>query len=278
LTQKTFIGRFMKNPIIPAGVIIILFVIFVGILAPILSTHSPRKMHPRDRRSAPSTEYLLGTDRLGRDILSRMIYGTRVSLVIGVMAVSVAMIIGVSIGLVGGYYGGKLDEVLMRLMDIIFSFPDLLLAIALIAVTGPGIENIIFVVGFVRIPRFARIVRSSVLSIKAKEYVEAARAISKSNIGIMWHHILPNCIAPLTVEASLSIATAIITESALSFLGLGVRPPIPSWGQMIADGRSELFTAPWIVLFPGMAIMITVLGYNLLGDGLRDALDPRMKR
>ena len=278
MKQKSFFGRFMKNPVIPVGTILILLVIFVGILAPLLATHSPRKMHPRDRRSSPSAEYLLGTDRLGRDILSRMIYGTRVSLVIGVLAVSVAMVIGVSIGLVAGYYGGALDEFLMRLMDIIFSFPDLLLAIALIAITGPGIENIILVVGFVRIPRFARIVRSSVLSIKAKEYVEAARAYSKSNIGIMLQHILPNCVAPLTVEASLSIATAIITESALSFLGLGVRPPIPSWGQMIADGRSELFTAPWIVIFPGMAIMVTVLGYNLLGDGLRDALDPRMKR
>jgi peptide/nickel transport system permease protein len=268
----------MKNPVMPAGAIIILFVIFVGILAPLLAPHSPSKMHFRERRAAPSLEYILGTDRLGRDILSRMVYGTRVSLVIGVLAVSVALVIGVSIGLVAGYYGGVLDEILMRIMDIIFSFPDLLLAIALIAVTGPGIENIIMVVGFVRIPRFARIVRSSVLSIKAKEYVEAARAISKSNIGIMWQHILPNCVAPLTVEASLSIATAIITESALSFLGLGVRPPIPSWGQMIADGRSELFTAPWVVIFPGVAIMVTVLGYNLLGDGLRDALDPRMKR
>jgi peptide/nickel transport system permease protein len=180
--------------------------------------------------------------------------------------------------MISGYYGGLLDEILMRIMDIIFAFPTLLLAIALIAVTSPSMRNIIFVVAIIRVPRFARILRASVLSIKEKEFVEAARAISKSDIGIMLQHILPNCIAPLTVEASLSIATAIITESALSFLGLGVRPPTPSWGQMIADGRSELFTAPWIVIFPGLAIMLTVLGYNLLGDGLRDALDPRLRQ
>jgi len=278
LAKSDFLRRLSKNPVIPAGALIILLVIIVGTLAPMLSPYNPSKMHIRNRREAPSQEHWLGTDRLGRDIFSRMVWGTRVSLVIGVLAVTVSMIIGVVIGLTGGYYGGMLDEVLMRAMDIIFSIPALLLAIALIAVTGPSMRNIIIVVGIVRIPRFARIVHGSVLSIKEKEFIEAARSISKSNFGIMFQHILPNCIAPLTVEASLSIATAIITESALSFLGLGVRPPTPSWGQMIADGRSELFTAPWIVLFPGLAIMLTVLGYNLLGDGLRDALDPRQKQ
>ena len=278
MVKSDFLRRLSKNPVIPAGALIILLVIVVGTLAPMLSPYNPSKMNVRYRREAPSKDYWLGTDRLGRDILSRMIWGTRVSLVIGVMAVTVSMIIGVIIGLIGGYYGGLLDEVLMRMMDIIFSIPALLLAIALIAVTGPSIRNIIIVVGIVRIPRFARIIHGSVLSIKEKEFVEAARSISKSDIGIMFQHILPNCIAPLTVEASLSVATAIITESALSFLGLGVRPPTPSWGQMIADGRSELFTAPWIVLFPGLAIILTVLGYNLLGDGLRDALDPRLKQ
>ena len=278
MAKSDFLRRLSKNPIIPVGALIILLVIVVGTLAPLLSPENPSKMNYRNRREGPSKQFLLGTDRLGRDILSRMIWGTRVSLVIGVLAVSVSMVVGVIIGLTGGYYGGLLDEVLMRLMDIIFAFPALLLAIALIAVTGPSMKNIIFVVGVIRIPRFARIVHGSVLSIKEKEFVEAARSISKSDFGIMFQHILPNCIAPLTVEASLSVATAIITESALSFLGLGVRPPTPSWGQMIADGRSELFTAPWIVLFPGLAIVLTVLGYNLLGDGLRDALDPRQKQ
>ena len=276
--KRYLLRRLVKNPIIPIGVVIIIIMIFVGTFSPYLSPYKPSKMNPRYRREAPSKQYWLGTDRLGRDILSRMIWGTRVSLVIGVLAVAFALIVGLTIGMVSGYYGGMLDEVLMRAMDIIFAFPSLLLAISLIAVTGPSMRNIIFVVAVIRIPRFARILRASVLTIKATEFVEAARALSKSDIGIMLQHILPNCIAPLTVEASLSIATAIITESALSFLGLGVRPPTPSWGQMIADGRSELFTAPWIVIFPGLAIMLTVLGYNLLGDGLRDALDPRLRK
>jgi peptide/nickel transport system permease protein len=258
------------------GASIIILVILVGVFAPYLSPHDPSQMYPRNRREGPSSQFLLGTDRLGRDMLSRIIWGARVSLLIGSLAVSVSMTIGVSIGMVSGYYGGLLDEVLMRLMDMIFAFPALLLAMALIAVTGPSVRNIIFVTALIGVPRFARILRASVLSLKAQEFIEAARALSKSDVGIMVQHILPNCIAPLTVETSLSVATAIITESALSFLGLGVRPPTPSWGQMIADGRSEVFSAPWIVVFPGLAMMITILGYNLLGDGLRDALDPRL--
>ena len=277
LKKDNVFHRFTKNPIIPVGVVISVFMILVGTFSPYLSPHDPTKIYPRNRREAPSSQFLLGTDRLGRDILSRLIWGARISLVIGVLAVAVSMVIGLAIGLISGYYGGLLDEILMRLMDVIFAFPSLLLAIALIAVTGPSMRNVIIVIVVIGIPRFARIIRASVLSLKEKEFVEAARALSKSDMGIMTQHILPNCIAPLTVEASLSIATAIITESALSFLGLGVRPPTPSWGQMIADGRSELFTAPWIVIFPGLAIMITVLGYNLLGDGLRDALDPRLR-
>jgi len=275
------ISRFKKhlrnNPIILMGVIIILFVLVVGIAAPYISPQDPLKINMTHRREAPSFDFLMGTDRLGRDILSRMIWGTRISLLIGVVAVSVAMVIGVTIGLYSGYFGGIIDHILMRSMDVILAFPTLLLAIGLIAVTGPGIKNIIFVVALVRIPRFARIIHGSVISIKTKEYIEAARSISKSHLGILFQHILPNCLTPLTVEASLSIATAIITESALSFLGLGIRPPTPSWGQMIADGRTELFTAPWVVLLPGFAIMLTVLGYNLVGDGLRDILDPRLR-
>lgn len=278
MEKREILRRLSKNPIIPVGAIIIVLMIFVGTFAPYLAPYDPSKMYSRNRREAPSKQFWLGTDRLGRDMLSRLIWGTRVSLVIGVLAVSVSLVIGLTIGMISGYYGGMIDEILMRIMDIIFAFPSLLLAIALIAVTGPSMRNIIFVVGLIRIPRFARILRGTVLSIKEKEFVEAARALSKSDVGIMLQHILPNCIAPLTVEASLSIATAIITESALSFLGIGVRPPTPSWGQMIADGRSELFTAPWIVIFPGLAIMVTVLGYNLLGDGLRDALDPRLRQ
>lgn len=277
MDTRDTLRRFSKNPIIPIGTVIIILMILIGTFAPYLSPYNPTKMSPRNRREAPSKEHWLGTDRLGRDMLSRMVWGARVSLVIGVLAVAVAMGIGLTIGMISGYYGGILDEILMRIMDVIFAFPSLLLAIALIAVTGPSMRNIIFVVAVIRIPRFARILRASVLSLKQKEFVEAARALSKSDVGIMVQHILPNCIAPLTVQASLSVATAIITESALSFLGLGVRPPTPSWGQMIADGRSELFTAPWIVIFPGLAIMLTVLGYNLLGDGLRDALDPRLR-
>ncbi len=268
--------RLSTSPILLIGASIIILVILVGAFAPYLSPHDPSQMYPRNRREGPSSQFLLGTDRLGRDILSRIIWGARVSLLIGSLAVSVSMTIGVSIGMVSGYYGGLLDEVLMRLMDMIFAFPALLLAMALIAVTGPSVRNIIFVTALIGVPRFARILRASVLSLKAQEFIEAARALSKSDVGIMAQHILPNCIAPLTVETSLSVATAIITESALSFLGLGVRPPTPSWGQMIADGRSEVFSAPWIVVFPGLAMMITILGYNLLGDGLRDALDPRL--
>lgn len=270
-------GRGLRtNQIVLIGASIIVVVMLFGVFAPYLSPHDPSKMYPRNRRERPSSQFLLGTDRLGRDILSRMIWGARVSLIIGSLAVGASMVIGLSIGMVSGYYGGLLDEVLMRLMDMIFAFPALLLAMALIAVTGPSMRNIILVTALVGVPRFARVLRASVLTLKAQEFVEAARAVSKSDVGIMAQHILPNCIAPLSVETSLSVAAAIITESALSFLGLGVRPPTPSWGQMIADGRSEVFNAPWIVIFPGLAIMITVLGYNLLGDGLRDALDPRL--
>jgi peptide/nickel transport system permease protein len=225
----------------------------------------------------PDREHLLGSDELGRDILSRLVYGARVSLAVGVLSVGISLLIGVSLGLVAGYRGGWLDEVIMRLMDGLLAFPALVLALAITAALGPSLGNAMIAIGIVGIPGFARLVRGQVLSIRALEFVEAARAAGLSDRRIILRHVAPNVLAPIIVHASLRIAFAVLTEASLSFLGLGAQPPTPSWGSMLNAGREYLEMAPWLSVAPGAAIFITTLSFNFLGDGLRDALDPRLK-
>ena len=258
--------------------IIILVLIIVAIFTPLLAPFDPIKVDLFNRYQAPSGTHWLGTDELGRDILSRLIYGSRISIQVGVIAVGIALIIGTFLGAVSGYFGKWIDMIVMRIIDILMAFPSILLAIALVAVMGKGLTNTMIAVGIVGIPQFARIVRSSVLSVKETEYVEAGRAIGAKSSRILFRHVLPNCLAPLIVQTTLSIGTAILDAAGLSFLGLGAQPPEAEWGAMLNAGREALQSSPWVVLFPGIAILITVIGFNLLGDGLRDALDPRLKQ
>jgi peptide/nickel transport system permease protein len=269
--------RLLKSKIGIAGLGIIIFLILVAIFAPALAPYDPFKQNIITRYKAPSAEHLLGTDEMGRDILSRIIYGSRISIQVGLVSVSFALIFGVSFGLLAGYYGGKLDMVIMRFMDIMLAFPSILLAIGIVAILGPQLKNAMLAIGIINVPRFARIVRSSVLSIKESEYISAARALGAGDFRIIFKHLLPNAMAPLIVQTTLSIATAILEAAALSFLGLGAQPPSPEWGAMLSDARASLQRAPWVATFPGLAIIFGVLGFNLLGDGLRDALDPKMK-
>jgi len=269
--------RLIKSRIGIAGLSVIFILLFIAIFAPVLAPHDPLKTDIIARYKAPSSEHLLGTDGMGRDILSRIIFGSRISLQVGLISVSLALIFGVGFGLVAGFYGGKVDMVIMRFMDIMLAFPSILLAIAIVAILGPQLKNAMLAIGIINVPRFARIIRSSVLSIKESEYISAARALGAGDIRILFKHILPNAMAPLIVQTTLSIATAILEAAALSFLGLGAQPPSPEWGAMLSDARSSLQKAPWVATFPGLAIIFGVLGFNLLGDGLRDALDPKMK-
>ena len=269
--------RLFKNKTAMLGLTIIGILSIVAILAPVLAPYDPIKTSVLERLEAPSGEHLLGTDNLGRDILSRIIYGSRISIQVGVISVSIALVLGVTFGVLAGYYGGWIDNLIMRFIDIMLAFPSILLAIVIMAILGPQLSNAMIAIGFVNLPRFARIVRSSVLSVKEDEYVSAARSLGASDFRIIMKHILPNCLAPLTVQSTLSIATAILEAAGLSFLGLGAQPPTPEWGAMLTAGQSAIQLAPWVVTFPGLAIVITVLGFNLFGDGLRDALDPKMK-
>jgi peptide/nickel transport system permease protein len=260
------------------GLAVIAFTLVVGLLAPIVDPYDPTiDSNLANARQAPSWEHPFGTDRLGRDVMQRIIHGTRISLLIGFVVVFVSGSIGTVLGLVSGYSGGIVDWVIMRAMDVLLAFPAILLAIAIVAVRGPGLTNTIVAVAVVGIPGYARVVRSMVLSLRERDYVDAARMIGVSDTAIMFRHILPNSLSPIIVQMSLGVGGAIIFAAALGFLGLGIQPPRPEWGAMIADGLPFLRQAPNLVFFPGMAIMITVLGFNLFGDGLRDALDPQLR-
>ncbi len=269
--------RFVRNKLALAGLIIVGLLVVTAIAAPVLAPKDPADAVLDDKRARPSSEYLLGADELGRDILSRLIYGSRVALLVAVLAVGVATVIGGAIGLISGFIGGWVDEVLMRLMDILLAFPYLLLAIAIVAALGTGVWKTTIAVAIWAVPNFARVVRGQVLTIKERDYVLAAEALGARMPRTLFLHIAPNTIAPIIVFASLYMANAILLEAALSFLGLGVQPPQASWGLMVASGRDFLRVAPHVTTIPGIAIMITVLGFNLLGDGLRDAIDPRLK-
>ncbi|MFE1627332.1 nickel transporter permease [Brevibacillus reuszeri] len=261
------------------GGIIVLAVMVAAILAPLLSTHDPYEMNVKERLLDPlEGGHLLGTDQFGRDLFTRILYGARVSLEVGIVSVSLALVIGVTLGLISGYYGGWIDTVIMRFVDIVLSFPVLLLAIAFVAALGPGIENVIIALALVYWTSYARLVRATVLSIKEEEYVQAARTIGSSDFRIIVYNILPNCLAPIIVVATLGLGQAIVAEATLSFLGLGIQPPESSWGWTLAFGMKFLQDAPHLSIYPGVAIMLTVLGFNLLGDGIRDLTDTKLKR
>jgi peptide/nickel transport system permease protein len=260
-----------------AGLAIILILILVALFAPLIAPHSPTDQSFLNKLKPPNRDYPMGTDEFGRDTLSRVVYGSRVALRVGLLPVVFALVVGVAAGLAAGYYGGIIDQVIMRLSDILLAFPWLLLAIGIMAILGPGINNVIIAVAIIYVPAFARIVRASVLSIKEKEYVEAARAIGQPDLQIITRHILSNAWAPIIVQATLSIGQAIIYAAGLSFIGLGTQPPAADWGVMLKSGHEFLRDSPWMGLFPGLAILLTVLAFNLFGDGLRDALDPRIR-
>jgi len=269
--------RLLRNKLAVAGMIILGVFLICAFFAPLVSPYDPTAQELTLRRQPPSPTHVFGLDDLGRDILSRIIYGSRLSLRVGVLSVIFAIVIGTLLGAVSGYWGGWADNMIMRLMDIMLAFPALLLAIAIVAILGPGLLNMLIAIGIVSIPNYARLVRAQVLSVKEQDYVLAARAIGVTPIRMLFRSILPNCITPIIVQGTLGIATAILDAAGLSFLGLGAQPPTPEWGAMLGEGRFSLFTAPHIIVFPGIAIMLTVLGFNLLGDGLRDALDPRLR-
>jgi peptide/nickel transport system permease protein len=269
--------RLKRNRAAIAGGVIVLLFVATALLAPWLSPYPPNDGDLTKRLKAPDREHLLGTDPLGRDVLSRVIYGARISLQIQIVAVIIALFIGTILGMVGGYYGGTFDNLIMRLMDILLAFPGIFLAIAIIAVLGPGLTNLMLAAGIYSIPQFARIVRGSVLSLKEKEFVEAAKAVGENDFNILFRYLLPNSMAPIIVQTTLRMATVLLTASGLSFLGLGVQPPTPEWGAMLSNARAYLITAPHVATIPGLAIMLVVMGFNLFGDGLRDSLDPRLR-
>ena len=277
------IEKLFKNKTGLAGLIIISLFALAAIFAPVISPHNPIENALYDQLKPPvweeggAAKNLLGTDDLGRDILSRLIYGARVSLTLGVVSVGLALTLGTLLGALAGYYKGWLDNLIMRFMDIILAFPHILLAIVIVAYLGPGLRNAMMAIGIINIPRFARIVRASVMDEFGKDYVTAAKAVGASDRRVIFNAILPNCLAPMIVQASLGFGAAILDAAGLSFLGLGAQPPIPEWGAMIAEGRAMILRAWWVMTFPGIAILLGVLGFNLLGDGLRDALDPRLR-
>ena len=277
------LGQLWRNKTSVAGLIVVAGFVLAAIFAPSLSPHDPVETALYDQLKPPawkdggSDKNILGTDDLGRDIFSRIIYGARVSLIVAVVSVGLAFVLGTLLGSISGYYKGALDSVIMRIMDIILAFPYLLLAIVVVAFLGPSLQNAMIAIGITYVPRFARIVRGSVLEECEKDYVMAAKAVGARDWRIIFIAILPNCLGPLIVLTTLSFASAILDAAALSFLGLGAQPPTPEWGAMIASSRSLILRASWVMTFPGIAILLAVLGFNLLGDGLRDALDPRLR-
>jgi peptide/nickel transport system permease protein len=270
------IRRFSQNKLAVVGAITVLFLIVLSLLAPVISPYDPTTIDVYNVLSPPSTTHILGTDELGRDLLSRIIWGSRVSLKVGFVAVGIALLIGGIIGAVAGFYGGKVDAILMRLVDIMLAFPTFFLILAVIAILEPSIFTIMAVIGITSWMDIARLVRAEFLTLKERDFVDAARVVGISNVRLIFRHILPNALSPVFVAATFGVAGAILIESGLSFLGLGVQPPDPSWGNILTSGKDNIEVAWWLSLFPGLAILITVLSYNLVGEGLRDALDPRL--
>jgi peptide/nickel transport system permease protein len=270
--------RLQRSKTAMFGMSIACLVFLVAAFADVLAPYGYADMHPEDMLQAPSWKYLLGTDQMGRDVLSRIIYGSRISIYVGVVSTIFGALMGIPLGIIAAYYGGVVDNVIMRLVDIWVAFPNFLLALVISVILGPSVTNVVIALAIVRVPTQARVVRGTALSVKENEYVQAARAVGVEDRRVLMRHILPNCMAPVIVLGTLEVATAIIVEAALSFLGLGTQPPTPSWGWDLRANVVFIEDNPWIAIFPGMAIFLTVLAFNMFGDGLRDALDPRLKQ
>jgi peptide/nickel transport system permease protein len=275
--QRTYFGdalrRFRRTPGASVGALIVILIVLGGLLAPLLGRYDPLAQDLRLGSSAPSPQHFFGTDKLGRDVFARMLFGARVSVAIGFVAVGVAITAGTAIGVVAGFFRGTVGGVLMGAMDVMLAFPSIILAIAITTVLGPSITNLMLALGIVYVPQYARLARSSTLAVAQLEFIEAARALGVPTVRTLARHVLPNIAAPLLVQATLGIATAELEAAGLSYLGLGARPPAPEWGAMLNDARDYWISAPWALIFPGLSITVLVLGFNLLGDGLRDALD-----
>ena len=269
--------RLMRNRLAMFGALVLAIIVIMGLFGPQIAPYDPNGMDFAARFAQPSVAHFMGTDDFGRDTFSRIIYGARVSLLVGLVAVGLAATVGTTLGLVAGYSNRVVDEIIMRTMDVLYAFPAILLALAILAALGRGVGNAMIAIGVVYIPIFARITRGAVLTVRNEEFIMAARTLGAGDIRILFQHILPNVMAPVIVETTLSLAFAILAEAALSFFGLGTQPPDPSWGRMLSEGRSYFRQSVWMGIFPGVAIMLTVMGFNFLGDGLRDALDPRLK-
>ncbi|MDQ7857756.1 MAG: ABC transporter permease [Armatimonadota bacterium] len=274
---REVLRRLRRSTSAVAGGIALVALILTAVAAPLLTPYEPLAVNPADRLLPPSLSHLFGTDVLGRDVATRILFGARISLLTGLISVTIAILIGVPLGLVSGFYGGLADRLLMRLVDLMLTFPGILLALVIIAILGPDLFNAMLAVGISASPTYGRVVRATVLAAKSQTYVEAARATGCTNARIMLRHILPNTVAPIIVLGTLGVAGAIIAAAALSYLGLGARPPEPEWGALLSEGRNYLRVAWWMTTFPGLAIMTAVLSINLLGDGLRDALDPWLR-
>ncbi|MBI3458210.1 MAG: ABC transporter permease [Candidatus Rokubacteria bacterium] len=269
--------RFRRHRAAMLGLALLLLLLILALAAPLLTSYDPERQRLSEVLRPTSAAHPLGTDHLGRDMLARLLYGGRLSLLIGVLGVAMGLVVGVPLGAISGFQGGRTDLVIQRFADILLSFPGFLLALSLVAILGVGLENVIISVGISAVPSFIRLVRGSVLSIREQVYVEAARALGQTRVAIILWHVLPNAMAPVIVQATLSLGFAILVAAGLGFLGLGVQPPTPEWGSMLGEGRQYIFRAPSLTTYPGLAIFLAVLGFNLFGDGLRDALDPRMR-
>jgi peptide/nickel transport system permease protein len=270
--------RLRKNKAAVFGLVIIAILLLTALFAPLIAPYHYDEQNLDEAFISPSARHVMGTDNFGRDILSRIIYGSRISLMVGFIAVGIGMVIGGTLGAISAYYGGVTDNIIMRLIDVLLAMPNILLAISISAALGPGLVNAMIAVGIGTVPNYARVTRASVLTVKEREYVEAARCIGAKDGRIIVTHIIPNALAPMIVQATLGVASAILSAAALSFIGLGIQPPTPEWGAMLSAGRSYIRDYWYIVTFPGLAIMVTIFALNLFGDGLRDALDPRLKR
>lgn len=276
--RREALGPILANPLNLVAIALIAVFAACAILAPVIAPYDPLAQDLGSRLQPPSSAHWLGTDSLGRDIASRILYGARISLVIGIVVVASAGVVGTVIGLVAGYAGGLIDEALMRLTEVFLAFPALILAMAIAGALGPSLTNAIIAIAAVTWAVYARLTRGQILSLRRREFVEAARAIGASRVRILWHHLLPNVLAPLMIQASFDLGSSIIAAAGLSFIGFGAQPPTPEWGVMISEGRNYISTQPWLSLFPGLAILLAVGSFNLLGDGLRDAFDPRLRR
>ena len=267
-----------KNSLAIFGGIVILILALTAVFAPVIARHDPTEIDIKSALLGPSGEHILGTDQLGRDVFSRIVYGSRISLSIGLVAVGIAAVIGVTLGSLAGYFGGRTDSLIMRFVDVMLCFPSFFLILSVIAIVGPNIYNIMIIIGLTSWMGMARLIRAEILSLKEREFVLAARALGVSHLKIILRHLIPNGIGPVLVSFVLGVAAAVLIETGLSFLGLGVQPPTPSWGNILMEGRATLGVAWWLIFFPGFIILITVLGFNLLGEGLKDILNPKLRR